>query len=223
MYAICDFQYQAGLIIDSKIGNQTIDAMLLWDLYKETAKNGVLSESSSPSDIKVLQQFLKKQGYYSGNLTGKYDDNTKAAVELFQETYGLTANGIADESVIRQLRINEIKSGASAQAAALEKAANAYDSGSVSSSSSSASGSYSSSGGYGYSSIGDCWAHSAWYSSKLRTQGYSTRIVQYSTSLSSRHRSVQVYKNGKWVDADYSKYNKIYSATSGSSNGKVVG
>ena len=70
--------------------------------------------------------------------------------------------------------------------------------------------------GYAYSSIGDCWAMSNYLHKKLTKSGVKSRIIQYKTSMSSRHRSVQVYKSGKWVDYNYKAngYNKIYNATS---------
>lgn len=69
---------------------------------------------------------------------------------------------------------------------------------------------------YAYSSIGDCWAMSNYLHKKLTKAGVKSRIIQYKTSMSPRHRSVQIYKSGKWVDYNYKAngYNKIYNATS---------
>jgi hypothetical protein len=66
---------------------------------------------------------------------------------------------------------------------------------------------------YSYSSIGDCWAMSEYLYNKYASQ---VRIVQYRTSMSSRHRSIQINQNGAWVDFNYrgNGYNGIYSATS---------
>ncbi|MDO9044511.1 MAG: hypothetical protein Q7U35_04310 [Methanobacteriaceae archaeon] len=73
-----------------------------------------------------------------------------------------------------------------------------------------------SSSGYRYSKIGDCWAMSKYLYKKLTKKGTKARIVQYKTKMSSRHRSVQLYKKGKWVDYNYKAHgiNKIYNATS---------
>ena len=62
---------------------------------------------------------------------------------------------------------------------------------------------------------GDCWDNSAALYGRLTASGQKARIIQYRTSLSSRHRSVQVYKNGRWVDYDYkgNGYAKTYFAT----------
>lgn len=69
---------------------------------------------------------------------------------------------------------------------------------------------------YAYSSIGDCWAMSNYLHKKFTKAGVKSRIIQYKTSMSPRHRSVQIYKSGKWVDYNYKAngYNKIYNATS---------
>lgn len=81
-----------------------------------------------------------------------------------------------------------------------------------------------SSSGYHYSSIGDCWAMSNYLYKKLTKKGTKSRIVQYKTKMSSRHRSVQLYKNGKWADYNYKAngINKIYNATSSKPGMKVI-
>lgn len=59
---------------------------------------------------------------------------------------------------------------------------------------------------------------------KLTKKGVKARIVQYKTKMSSRHRSVQLYQGGKWVDYNYKAngYNKIYNATSSKPGLQVV-
>lgn len=60
--------------------------------------------------------------------------------------------------------------------------------------------------------IGDCWNLSNLLYNKLKDK-YKVRIIQYPTSLSPRHRTIQVMKDGEWVDYDYSNYNMIYHPT----------
>jgi N-acetylmuramoyl-L-alanine amidase len=62
---------------------------------------------------------------------------------------------------------------------------------------------------------GDCWDNSEILYKKLKNSGQQVRIIQYRTSFSPRHRSVQIYKNGAWVDYNYKSkgYAKRYSAT----------
>jgi len=71
---------------------------------------------------------------------------------------------------------------------------------------------------------GDCWTNSANLYGQLTSAGQRARIIQYATSLSPRHRSVQVYTNGAWTNYNYKAngYAQTYYATSNSVNGKVV-
>ena len=76
--------------------------------------------------------------------------------------------------------------------------------------------------GYGYRSgvstasglvkykAGDCWAYSAYLDSKFKSAGYKSRVIQYATSYSSRHRSVQLYQNGQWKTVPYKAYGYNY-------------
>ncbi|MEN6294322.1 MAG: hypothetical protein ABFD07_20200 [Methanobacterium sp.] len=71
---------------------------------------------------------------------------------------------------------------------------------------------------------GNCWTTSAILYKKLKRSGKKVRIVQYRTSLSSRHRSVQIYRHGKWVDFNYrgNGYAMLYRATKHKSGMHVV-
>ena len=61
---------------------------------------------------------------------------------------------------------------------------------------------------YGY---GDCWAGAYFIACQLQKRGVKARIIQYATSQSNAHRSVQYKnKNGKWVNFPYKKF-KIHS------------
>lgn len=53
---------------------------------------------------------------------------------------------------------------------------------------------------------GDCWAMSEYLHGKFQAAGYNSRIIQYATSYSSRHRSVQLNQNGKWITVPYRAY-----------------
>lgn len=72
--------------------------------------------------------------------------------------------------------------------------------------------------------MGDCWNMSEWLYNKLTLAGVRARIVEYPTSMSPRHRSVQIYTNDKWEDLPYDKYgfSRNFKATSGSQKGKVL-
>jgi len=47
-------------------------------------------------DVKVLQQRLTELFYYSGNLSGRYREGTRAAIKAFQEDFDLEVTGEAD-------------------------------------------------------------------------------------------------------------------------------
>ena len=57
---------------------------------------------------------------------------------------------------------------------------------------------------------GDCWAFSDDLNSKFTAAGYQSRIIQYATAYSSRHRSVQLYENGQWKTVPYRAYGYNY-------------
>jgi len=54
--------------------------------------------------------------------------------------------------------------------------------------------------------VGDCWAINEYLHGKFQTAGYNSRVIQYATSYSSRHRSVQLNQNGKWITVPYRAY-----------------
>jgi hypothetical protein len=76
--------------------------------------------------------------------------------------------------------------------------------------------------GYGYSHsyhtgtdlakhhCGDCWAYSDYLNNKFHAAGYQSRVVQYATGYSSRHRSVQLYQSGEWKTVPYRAYGYNY-------------
>ena len=76
--------------------------------------------------------------------------------------------------------------------------------------------------GYGYRSgvstadglvkhkAGDCWAYSAYLNKKFKAAGYKSRVIQYATAYSSRHRSVQLYQDGEWKTVPYRAYGYNY-------------
>lgn len=55
-----------------------------------------LQQGSKGDQVKALQQRLIELSYLSGSADGDYGAKTKAAVELFQKSVGMTATGVAD-------------------------------------------------------------------------------------------------------------------------------
>ncbi len=50
-----------------------------------------------------LQEALQALGYYSDDMDGEFGSATQQAVKLFQETHGLTADGIAGNDTLEKL------------------------------------------------------------------------------------------------------------------------
>lgn len=72
---------------------------------------------------------------------------------------------------------------------------------------------------------GDCWGISFLLACELKKRGVKAKILNYPTSMSSNHRSVQ-YQNakGKWVNFPYRKYgfHSWFNDTGGVKNGRVI-
>lgn len=72
---------------------------------------------------------------------------------------------------------------------------------------------------------GDCWGCSDTLACELISRGITVRILQYSTSASGQHRSVQ-YKDasGNWKDFPYRTYgfNTLFNNTNGTAHGSEV-
>lgn len=77
------------------------ELLLLSEAVQEEQNNrGInyepLQQGSKGEAVKVLQQRLIELSYLSGSADGDYGTKTKAAVELFQKSAGMSATGVAD-------------------------------------------------------------------------------------------------------------------------------
>lgn len=70
------------------------DEKTLTILYGECYRP--LTANARGEEVKLLQEKLKELGYYSGNITGNYQEGTLAAVKDFQRACSLEATGVAD-------------------------------------------------------------------------------------------------------------------------------
>jgi peptidoglycan hydrolase-like protein with peptidoglycan-binding domain len=59
----------------------------------------------SPSQVKQGQQLLKDKKYYDGDATGKYNDETRAAIRKYQKDNGLTVSGNFNKATIEKMGI----------------------------------------------------------------------------------------------------------------------
>lgn len=65
-----------------------------------------LRVGSTGSEVREVQQLLKKLGYYSGSVDGDFGENTQNAVIAFQKQNGLTADGKVGTQTLTRLRSN---------------------------------------------------------------------------------------------------------------------
>lgn len=61
---------------------------------------------SSGSEVRKIQEKLKRWGYYTGNVDGIYGSKTEAAVKKFQKNNGLKVDGIAGKETLSAMGIN---------------------------------------------------------------------------------------------------------------------
>ncbi|BDZ70409.1 hypothetical protein GCM10025861_09260 [Methanobacterium petrolearium] len=193
--------------------------------------NGELKLGATGDKVKELQQWLTDYGYYSGDVDGVFGEDTETAVENFQEEAGLIVDGVVGNDTKKAMK-NWDEYVAQVQAAASESDYTSDDSYSREEYASAVRNyNYNNNYNYGYSSswsggkgTGDCWDNSAALYGQLTSSGQRARIVQYASSWSSNHRSVQTWNGNGWVDYDYkgNGYAQRYYATSGSSSGAVI-
>ncbi|MHC5611519.1 MAG: peptidoglycan-binding domain-containing protein [Nostoc sp.] len=70
-----------------------------------TANNSnVLRVGSRGEAVKTAQNSLKQQGFYNGNVTGVFDNNTRSAVIQFQKSKKLRADGIIGHRTLASLK-----------------------------------------------------------------------------------------------------------------------
>ena len=91
--AVEKFQRAQGLTVDGKAGDITLDA--IEDALSSKSSSGTLQSGDSGSKVQSLQQSLKKLGFYTGSIDGKYGSGTVSAVKAFQRAAGLTVDGKA--------------------------------------------------------------------------------------------------------------------------------
>ena len=65
---------------------------------------------SRGTEVRTIQEKLKRWGYYSGSVDGIYGTQTVAAVKKFQQKNGLTVDGIAGAKTLAAMGINSSSS-----------------------------------------------------------------------------------------------------------------
>jgi lysozyme family protein len=194
--AVKYFQNDSDIVVDGWVANQTVTAMK--ELTGENIfQNSEDSTSSSTSSNNVKS--TKKSKNSANNVTS---DSTSESTE--NSNVSTTTKSTKSSTSSASKSVSSKTSTSSLSEILASGAKYGY--------------SHSASTAAGMIAIGsgDCWAMSDYLYSKLQAAGIESRIVQYSTSYSSRHRSVQLYQNGAWVDVPYSSYgySSMFKATS---------
>jgi N-acetylmuramoyl-L-alanine amidase len=189
--AVKYFQNDSDIVVDGWVANQTVGAMEDLNgvnIFEETSESSISSTSSSDIKSTSTTNTVKKQ--VTTRSTNK--TNTKSSTVTAKKVSTTKKSTITTKTSVSKKTSTASYSSLSSILASGAK--------------------------YGYShsastaaammacGSGDCWAMSDYLYSKLSAAGIHSRIVQYSTAYSSRHRSVQLYQNGGWVDVPYSSY-----------------
>ncbi len=62
---------------------------------------GVIASGEEGTRVRALEVFLDDEGYYEGDITGRYDTATEVAVRWFQDVQGLPDHGVWDAPTAR--------------------------------------------------------------------------------------------------------------------------
>lgn len=99
--AVKAFQENNGLKVDGAAGPKTMAVLRGSNVVSYSAAAAVtytkLRRGSTGTEVATLQAKLKALGYYAGNVTGYYNQDTEDAVEAFQAKNGLVVDGIAGQ------------------------------------------------------------------------------------------------------------------------------
>jgi peptidoglycan hydrolase-like protein with peptidoglycan-binding domain len=81
---------------------------------KKTSSRQSSQKAPTPDRITEIQSALARGGYYQGDPNGKWDANTVAAMQKFQSSNGLEANGKLDALSLQKLGLGSDIAGVSA-------------------------------------------------------------------------------------------------------------
>ena len=91
-------------------------------LFAQNARAATYRQGSSGEQVRIIQDKLKRWGYYDGAVDGIFGSATAAAVRWFQRANGLKVDGIVGQQTLRALGMFHTggSSGTAAQDAAVE-------------------------------------------------------------------------------------------------------
>jgi len=94
--AVRQFQADYNLKQTGIVDGET-EALLMSAEYRS------LTTGDEGADVKRMQEYLQKLGYYNGKLSGSYLEGTTSAIKSFQDKNGLEGTGVADIDTQRLL------------------------------------------------------------------------------------------------------------------------
>lgn len=100
---------KANLLLIWKIGLLiliNVMVILMVKINADNTKANAVTVGSQGSTVKQIQEALRYNGYYNGEIDGIFGENTKAAVRNFQRDSGLTADGIVGSKTLEALGLN---------------------------------------------------------------------------------------------------------------------
>lgn len=83
----------------------------------ERADAASYKRGSSGNTVKQIQQVLKNQGFYGGQIDGVFGSGTETSVKGFQKAYGLTVDGKVGSATLKAMGISDQSSTSSPQGA----------------------------------------------------------------------------------------------------------
>ena len=78
----------------------------------------ILQYGMDGDDVLEIQTKLTELGYYSGNLSGRYREGTRAAIKKFQKDFDLDVTGIADartQAILKETQYRPLQYGSSGE------------------------------------------------------------------------------------------------------------
>nr|PZN08236.1 MAG: hypothetical protein DIU64_10885 [Caldicoprobacter oshimai] len=110
--AVKAFQSDNGLVVDGIVGPNTYNKLKTAHIMKYDDYIGswrVLSQGKKGDDVAQLQIRLYEYGKYSGTVDGIFGPLTKAAVEAYQSSKGITVDGIVGSVTFQKLYGNNTR------------------------------------------------------------------------------------------------------------------
>lgn len=88
---------------------ETVPVDMMEDAQDTAAEVRVLQYGMDGDDVLAVQTKLKELEYYTGNLSGRYREGTRAAVKKFQKEFDLDVTGVADARTQALLKATEYR------------------------------------------------------------------------------------------------------------------